>query len=174
MKAISLWNPFAWLIAHGHKKVETRSWMPPRFMLRPDVRFAIHAAKKWDGTLASICQNQPFFRDCLARFGLATLKKTGPAVLGNGRLLATCRIAQVVPTAHVGCLDESVSTGPYPTDLRISRQERAFGDYSVGRYAWVLEDIRPIKTTPEAVGAQGFFEVHWEYDWEYDWPSNRP
>ena len=42
MKALSIRQPWAWLIANGHKKVENRNW---KFEPRQRGRFAIHAAK---------------------------------------------------------------------------------------------------------------------------------
>src|SRR5262245_34476504 len=44
MKAISLWQPWASLIAIGTKTMETRDWAPPREYLGG--RIAIHAAKR--------------------------------------------------------------------------------------------------------------------------------
>src|ERR1700694_167443 len=46
MKAISLWQPWASLIACGAKPYETRHWAPPRELIGQ--RIAIHAAKKVD------------------------------------------------------------------------------------------------------------------------------
>ena len=43
MKAISVWQPWAWLIVHGHKTIETRSWPAPDALIGQ--RIAIHAAK---------------------------------------------------------------------------------------------------------------------------------
>lgn len=43
MKALSIRQPWAWLIAAGHKDVENRSW-PTSFQ----GEFLIHAAKKFD------------------------------------------------------------------------------------------------------------------------------
>ena len=44
MMAISLWEPWAWLVVHGHKPIETRTWCPPYRLAGK--RIAIHAAKK--------------------------------------------------------------------------------------------------------------------------------
>ena len=44
MKAISLHQPWASLIAVGIKTIETRSWAPPKALIGQ--RIAIHAAKK--------------------------------------------------------------------------------------------------------------------------------
>ena len=44
MHAISLWQPYASLIADGVKTKETRSWFPSREALGK--RIAIHASKR--------------------------------------------------------------------------------------------------------------------------------
>lgn len=44
MKAITLWQPWASLIAYGVKTRETRSWEPPRGLIGQ--RIAIHAAAR--------------------------------------------------------------------------------------------------------------------------------
>ena len=46
MKAITLHQPFAQLIADRRKRYETRSWAPPPCMVGNTI--AIHAAKKFD------------------------------------------------------------------------------------------------------------------------------
>ncbi len=43
MKTISLWQPYASLIAAGEKTIETRGWAPPKGVMGQ--RIAIHAAK---------------------------------------------------------------------------------------------------------------------------------
>ena len=44
LKAISLHEPWASLIASGHKTLETRSWRPPKLLVGCTI--AIHAAKR--------------------------------------------------------------------------------------------------------------------------------
>ena len=44
MKAITIWEPWASLIAHGIKREETRTWAPPVELIGQ--RIAIHAAKR--------------------------------------------------------------------------------------------------------------------------------
>lgn len=46
MKAITLWQPWAWLIARGDKRVENRSWRPPQSLIGQ--RIAVHAGKRVD------------------------------------------------------------------------------------------------------------------------------
>ncbi len=46
MKALTLWQPWSWAIAHAGKRIENRSWKPPASILGQ--RIAIHAGKKLD------------------------------------------------------------------------------------------------------------------------------
>lgn len=49
MKAISLWQPWASLVAVGAKKIETRSWAT-----KYRGSLAIHATKKWNLELSEM------------------------------------------------------------------------------------------------------------------------
>ena len=44
MSALSVWQPWAWLIVNGYKDVENRDWEPTEE--RIGTRFAIHAPKR--------------------------------------------------------------------------------------------------------------------------------
>lgn len=46
MKALSLWQPWASLMADGRKLIETRSWPPPVWLIGQN--YAIHATMKVD------------------------------------------------------------------------------------------------------------------------------
>ncbi len=46
MKALSLWQPWASLMADGRKIIETRHWPAPQWLIGQE--YAIHAAKKVD------------------------------------------------------------------------------------------------------------------------------
>jgi hypothetical protein len=43
MKALTLWQPWAWAIAHAGKRIENRSWSPPDWIIAQ--RLAIHAGQ---------------------------------------------------------------------------------------------------------------------------------
>lgn len=52
LPALTIWQPWAWLIAEGHKDIENRSW-PTRFR----GRFLIHAGKTVDARpMLDICK----------------------------------------------------------------------------------------------------------------------
>lgn len=56
MKAISLWQPWATLVAIDAKRFETRSWKTNYRGL-----LAIHAAKKFELVQKEYCLQDPFF-----------------------------------------------------------------------------------------------------------------
>jgi len=138
MKAITLWQPWATLVAIGAKRLETRSWST-------DFRgpLVIHAAKKRDADLNEMCVSNPRFaytlkdfRDSRGHFGFPL-----------GCALCVVDLIDVIP---LGSLAAPL----------FSRQERAFGDFSAGRYAWKLDDVRPFPEPIPWRGAQGL----WTYD----------
>ncbi|HZC06481.1 MAG TPA: hypothetical protein VE338_12665 [Ktedonobacterales bacterium] len=140
MKTISLWQPWASLMATGYKRIETRSWSP--FKLCQGELVAIHAAKRWTADERDICADEPFKR-CLtlaAERGLWDFDQ--PAL---GCVVAIARFQMVIPTL-----------GGFDYD-RMSDDEYAFGNYAPGRYGWVFSQVRPLRPIP-ARGMQGIFD----------------
>lgn len=79
MKAISLWQPWATLVATGAKRHETRSW---ETLYRGPI--AIHAAKRWTSELKNIRSSDPFVANLPA----------GP--LPFGAIIAVARLVNCV------------------------------------------------------------------------------
>lgn len=129
MKALSLTEPWAMLVALNLKKVETRSW---RTHYRG--RLYIHAAKAFPRWAQELAQEHPF-RDALNR--------------PNDELPRGCLIATAV---LVDCLE----TGWLAP---LSQQELAFGDYTEGRWAWFLEDVEALQHPIPYRGSLGLFNV---------------
>ena len=48
MRALTLWQPWASVVAAGAKLVENRPWKPAASLLKPGERFAIHGGAKYD------------------------------------------------------------------------------------------------------------------------------
>lgn len=46
MKALTLWQPYSYAVAHLDKRIENRGWMPPKWLIGQTL--AIHAGKKID------------------------------------------------------------------------------------------------------------------------------
>ncbi len=93
MKALSLTQPWASLVAIGAKNIETRSWSTGyRGWL------AIHASKAFPGGARALCFEEPFY-SALHKAGLADI--TVPGLLGVERLPQGAIVA-VVNLHHVG------------------------------------------------------------------------
>lgn len=60
-----------------------------------------------------------------------------------GAVIATCSLVDCVPITP-----DSIPPEP----------ERSFGDYSLGRFAWTLEDIKMLPEPVPAVGRLGLWE----------------
>ena len=146
MKTITLWQPWASLIAIGEKRIETRSW-------DTDYRgpLAIHAGQHWDGQMVRLCKTEPF----AGVLGTAGLCERGPrggwrTSLPFGAIVATCTL--------VGCYEIA---GPYVDIYRrnyAAEHEYDFGDYTHGRYAWVLTDVVALPEPVPARGRQGLWD----------------
>ena len=134
LKALTLHQPWASLIAGSHKMTETRSWRPPENLIGQ--RIAIHAGKlqrEPDGYLATAVAT------CL---GSAWRQN-----LPSGAVIATARIKSVKRIEN----ERDVPAG----------NEALFGDYTPGRWAWHLTDIRVL---PKPIPARGYQKLwHWEY-----------
>jgi hypothetical protein len=135
VKAISLWQPWATLVAIGAKRFETRSWATP--YRGPLV---IHAAKRALTHDDKMMLNERAFSYHLHRAGF------NASSLPFGKALCVVDVVNIHRTERV-------------RDF-ISADERAFGDYSTGRYAWELSNLRPFADSVDLRGMQGLFDFH--------------
>ena len=146
MKALTLTQPWAHLVAVGAKRVETRSWPTP---YRGPL--AIHAAQGW---------GEPDRRFAAAAWGYlsaigevdaeeVSLLSWMAAIDGErGCVLGTIDLANVVTT-----------DGELFTTHEWSPRERLFGDFSAGRHAWILNGpFCPVARRTPAKGALGLWE----------------
>ena len=132
MKAITVYQPYAYAIIAGLKQYETR---PRKTHIRG--RVAVHAAK-----------GNPKFVTLAVDMALPETMK-----LHYGAVLGTVEIADCVP------VEEIVHT--------LSEREKALGDYSSGRFAWVLRNPVAFSTPVPAKGKQGW----WNWDEERGNPA---
>lgn len=163
IKAISLWQPWASLMAWGIKKVETRDWQ--RSYRGP---LLIHASKKWSPLQEEFCQDdlvrallKPFVKDW-RRLDLA---------FPLGKLVGKVELLEIIPTMLVGTSYTMATKGPelYEDDARppkptvvINKVEEKLGDYSPGRFAWVTRAAMWFKYPPPYMGSVGLFDVKTE------------
>jgi hypothetical protein len=124
MKALTLTQPWATLVAIGAKQIETRSWRT--FYRGP---LAIHAAKSlpaWQ------------FRDVLEAHGI-----NGFMELPLGAVIATCSLVEC----------ERITPGNIPAAPEVD-----FGDYTIGRWAWHLSDVKALIEPVPVRGSLGLWE----------------
>lgn len=151
MIAITLWQPWASLIAAGVKSVETRSWAPPENVIGR--RIAIHAAARRVENhlnLETIDALEDefgghWFQDIPRAAVVCTALLTGAYQVLTGR------------QDDIGCVDLGARVpGSYPDLCGI--QTDAFGDYRQARWLWRLENIEPVNPPIPAKGKQGFWD----------------
>ena len=152
MKALSLMQPWATLIAQGAKRIETRSWSTS---YRGPL--AIHASKGLPGWVADAVRSEPQFTNALG-----DLFNPHGRVLGDLPRGCIIAIAELISVKFITENSDGWNwfgpTGRW-FDYEITDQERAFGDYTPGRYAWLLADVRPIDAPIPAKGALGLWET---------------
>ena len=147
MKTISLWQSWASLIVLGAKRFETRSWEtlyrgPP----------LIHAAKKRDRYSLGLIGQSPF-REALSPLFNDSFSSLAQC-LPFGCILGVADLVECWRTF------DGVMIGGKNHTLHLPEgNEREFGDFSTGRYAWQLENVRRFTTPIRYRGAQGLFEV---------------
>lgn len=152
MKAISLWQPYATLIAIGAKSIETRGWGT-----RYRGPLLIHAAKKKDRDALALQSIPGVFRTALARGGIF-----GPHDLPLGAIVAEAYLLECVRVMPYSVTRRAVwRVGTRSRDWRVppAEPELSFGDYTPGRWAWLLVDVEPLRKPIPWRGKQGFFEV---------------
>ena len=152
MKAITVHQPYASLIAEGVKTIETRSWKPPQALIGK--RIAIHAAKRKIGEQEWIDMPMGITKTMYDLFG-ARWRMEVP----YGAVVATATILNVTQveylSEHEGKMyavcDEAVCD-----EIEVD----PYGDFNDGRWLWILDDIQKLAAPIPAIGKQGF----WEWD----------
>lgn len=125
--ALTLWQPWAWLIAESVKEYETRGWST-----KYRGPLAIHAARRkpkssdWNWhVLHVMAEHRMSVKD-----------------MPLGCVVCVVDLVDCIPAA--GIMD------------KLSEREKAVGLYAPGRYAWKLANVRKFPAIP-AKGAQGLW-----------------
>lgn len=155
IKAISLWQPWATAIACGAKRIETRGWET-----RYRGQVLIHAATRmiqYEMRYHNACWN---WRAVLAHAGHPTCAAM-PGCLPFGKLLAIADLTDCVPTEQFGIGEIEENRGPKdePPGEALFWTERSLGDFTAGRFGWVLTNVRKFQEPVKFRGAQGLFDV---------------
>ncbi len=152
MKALTLHQPWASLIACGAKKIETRSWATK---YRGPI--AIHAGKNWPAVVKDKRQRLP---ECIHQ---ALCWKGGFSKFTDLPLGAVIATADLIDCPRIELINaekiESATAARLANFEWVTGAEFAFGDYTPGRFAWMLTNVRAIDPVP-AKGRQRLW--NWE------------
>ena len=156
MKALTLWQPWASLIATGAKTWETRSWGTS--YRGPLV---IHASVKKDRQMLSDCLSEDEFQARLAPLQGFSLDLANPRPFGLTPDVLTFGAALCVVDL-IACVQTNKLTG-----VDIGTDE-PFGDFHPGRWAWKLENVRVFQEPIPWKGQQGLWDWsekdHWMHE----------
>lgn len=100
MKALTLWQPWAYAVAHLGKDVENRQWKPWAGIIGQ--RIAIHASKRW------VKRDMEAWCASLVIHGLAEELPLAALAEQCGKVVATARVTEIVEAS-----DSVWFTGPY-------------------------------------------------------------
>jgi hypothetical protein len=148
MKALSLWQPWASLMAFGFKRIETRGW--PTSYRGP---LLICSAKHWTEeekddavTLSRVFgglrfDGPPAGTPC----GIVYDRDGKPSFFPLGCALVVVDLVDCRPALAL--------------EPEISEEERCAGFYGPNRFGWVTANPRRLVTYPYIKGKQGLFDV---------------
>lgn len=144
VRAVSLSEPWASMVALGWKRNETRSW-------RTGYRgwLAIHAAKSIDRDFTELQVRQGRLpRASLATMAGAPHPPSSPGATWCGHVVAIAQLVRIESTG-VGLTAIEWAMGRYGI------AELELGDYSAGRYVWRLANVWRLEAPAPASGRLG-------------------
>ena len=132
MKVLSIKEPYASLIKDGIKKIETRSWKT-----------------KYRGKIYIHASIEKLSKDKKENKALMNLVDINN--LNYGYIICSANL--------IDCIE---MTEEFINEVKKNSNEYTTGIYQVGRYAWILEDIKILKEKIPAKGKLGI----WNYESE--------
>lgn len=146
MKAITIKQPWATLIALGEKRFETRGWQT-----KHRGQLAIHAGKKVDREACEITE----IKAALARHGYTADN------LPTGAVVAMCELKECwsIGIDYQSGMAE-LHNGTIVHSRDVGLKEEKFGWYDDGRYAWELGDVQAL---PQPIPTKGQLSL-WEWE----------
>jgi hypothetical protein len=148
MRALSLTQPWASLVAIGAKQWETRSWATG---YRGQI--AIHAAKAYPRWARDLERVEPF-RSALRPSDTYRY----PPLLSCGCIVALASITDCRRTAEF-VVPHAPNEWTGGRGVLVGGDELSFGDYSAGRFAFRLENVLPLRFPVPCRGALGIWQV---------------
>lgn len=150
MRALSVTQPWAAMIAVGAKRVETRSWAPSGVDL--PITLLIHAPKSLAGgggadAINAMCDREPFAGILGRTWETLCGTHAHPEIRRAAERGVLVRWTRLLPRGAIVAIAElartpMMDTGSINVLRRANPTEHALGLYEPGRYAWILHDVR--------------------------------
>lgn len=134
MKAITILEPWASLIACGEKKIETRSWAT-----KYRGKIAIHAAAKH----TRLQFKEPYY-SVLSEYYRLHVPYEDDEIL-YGKIIAIADLVDCAQFTHTMIPRRNTIL---LNGQEVTEKEIAFGEYTPGRWGWILEKVQRIKPVP--------------------------
>ncbi len=150
LKALTLWQPWASLMALGLKRIETRSW---ETLYRGPL--VICAARRWWREQHNIAdafyRGHHSIRDAVTEWDFAVNPPLGCAVC----------ILNLIDCQRLG--PDGITDFIYPAGWSWRpdgpQKEVLFGDFSAGRFAWLTQEVQPLRDPLPVTGRQRLFNL---------------
>lgn len=134
MKTLSLWQPWATFMARAWKVNETRSWSTSyRGLLAIQAAKNRSALRETSSILAAAHASQ--YMDLIGQWPF-------------GEIVCVVRLVDCVPVEKIRD--------------QLTQMERAMGNYSDGRFAWVTKNVLTLNPTIPYKGSQGLKPISTE------------
>ena len=137
MKALSIKQPWATLIAEGYKTIETRTWA-----VKYRGPLAIHASKTGSNSEARTLWIDLYKTRISPNLGMFPWK------FPRGQIIATCTLKEIVRYGPQKFIDD------YEKHLCLPGKY-----YQHGLYGWILTDIKPLDTPIPCKGRLRLWET---------------
>jgi hypothetical protein len=147
MRCLSFSQPFGTLVAIGAKNIETRSWST-----KYRGKIAIHTSATIPAVYKTLCAVEPF-KSLLSAHGYQLNN------LPLGQVIAVCDLVDCIKIPALKTFYPAHRRGEYLFSLPPDEPELSLGDYTPGRYAWVLRNVKVLPTPILARGSLGLWRI---------------
>lgn len=172
IRVLSLWQPWATLLANGIKMNETRP-SSTNHTAEKGI-YLIHAAKKWTRWQKELCFKEQFYSKLIKlNIGIKRIKGYAGNYLRSefdlplGQIIGSFEVKECMIS-----IDDRINSGKvflhsqsiikknctcYIKDI-VNHNEVTLGDYSEGRSIWIGQNHRALKYPIEYKGGQGYYQ----------------
>lgn len=153
LRVLSIWQPWATLLVHGKKTIETR---PMAHQYRG--MFLVHASKPWNQQCQTEACSNAHIENALRELGYSSPFAVGfaSAVGKSWNDLPRGAVIGMVDLIDCKPSEDLVNT--------INDAEMSMGNYEPGRYGWICSRFTPFKTPVPMPGEQSLFYLKTDYE----------